>query len=244
MRPCHSFSNIGLTVLLVSPIVLVVGCGKAHKEIVAPYVSDYDRMRAKLKRVAKLLPPPATTTDSEPQELDPPFKLLHKETGDNAEALMIEQLTDPEAKNLPFDVMLSDNLLVSLNWTSDERKDDDYRGADAEFMKRTLEAGRSLRYLVVHRVLDIKLPEAVGPEEFTAGSVTLEGFVVDLKDEKIVANYVVTAKTPANVEFVFKEGESREARLQAFAKSEIFTDARRQIAKKLEQVTGGTVRID
>lgn len=244
MYPSSFTNDPRFALLLVLLIVLAGGCSKTHKEIVKPYISDYQEIRQKLRDIADLLPPPATTTDSEPQELDPPFKLLHKEIGDNAEALMIGQLTDPETKNLPFDVMLSDNLLVSLNWTSDERKDDDYRGADAEFMKRTLEAGRSLRYFVVHRVLDIKLPEAIGPEEFTAGSVTLEGFVVDLKNEKIVANYVVTAKTPAQVEFVYKEGDSREARLQAFAKSEVFTDARRQIAKKLEQVTGGTVSID
>jgi len=199
----YRFSPFRLVLLPASLAVLAGGCSKTHKEIVEPYLSDYQEIRQKLKDIADLLPPSGTTTDSEPQTLDPPFKLLHKETGDNAEALMLEQLTYPEVGNLPFDVRLSDNLLVSLNWTSDERKDNDDRGADAEFMKRTLEAGRSLRYLVVHRVLDIKLPEAVGPEEFTAGSVMLEGFVVDLKNEKIVANYVVAAKTPDRVGFVF-----------------------------------------
>ena len=39
------------------------------------------------------------------------------------------------------------------------------------------------------------------------------------------------------------EDDSPEDRLRAFAKSTIYTDARKQISKKLEQVTGGTVRI-
>lgn len=232
------------TALLLCLGFTLSGCGQKHKEIVEPYVSDYTQIRAKLKRIAELIPPPGSTLDSEPQTLDPPFKLLDEETGDNAEALMFEQLNDPEIKNLPFDLLLSDNLLVSLNWTSDERKDDDSKGGDADFMRSTMAAGRQLRYLVVHRVVKLTLPEAVGPQEFTPGSVTLEGFVVDLKDEKVVATYVVTAETPANVKFVYKEGDSPNDRLQAFAKSEVFTDARSQIAKKLEQVTGGDVRID
>lgn len=240
----YALSRVRGVALVPLVVILLAGCRETHKEIVQPYLSDYQQMREKLKRIAESIPPPGTTVDSKPQTLDPPLKLLNEETGDNAEALMFEQVTDPEVINLPFDVLLSDNLLVSLNWTSDERKDDDYSGGDPEFMRRTLEAGRTLRYLVVHRVLDLTLPEAVGPQSFKPGTVTLEGYVVDLEDEQIVATYVLTAKTPANVRFVYKEGDSPEERLQAFAKSEVFTDARRQIAKKLEQVTGGTVQIN
>ncbi len=234
--------SLATTFLFAILLIGLAGCKKTHSEIVQPYLGDYQEARKRLTEIAALLPQPRTVVDSEPAKLDPPFEMLKDVSTDNAEGLMFEELVDPNS-DPPFDLHLSETLGTGLHWTSDERRDDDYSGGNPVFMRTTLDAGLDLKYLVVHRAIDYQRPQAIDDEHFTGGSVTLEGFVIDLTKKKIVGTYVVTAQTDAEVSFSHREDESAASRAEAFAHSTMFMSALKQIEERLRTVTGGKVEI-
>ena len=107
-----------------------------------------------------------------------------------------------------------------------------------------MKSATAIDYLVVHRLAELTLPEAVDKNSFTLGHATVEGFVVRLSDESIVASYVVHATMPSEVDYEYREGEDAAERLAAFARSALWSDARSQIQAKLAAATGGAVTID
>jgi len=239
--PKGDFVAFLISILLLSS---AIGCKPSHQQIVEPYLTRYDALRQKLQRVKNLIPADGLA-DTAPTTLDPALALIEDDYSDNTEAIMYEQLSDPDFRDFPFDLHLSDSLLTALHWTSEQRRNDDYNGGDAPFMTKLLDAGLALRYLIVHRAEELTLPQALpGGNEFVGGSVTLGGYVVDLQDEKIVAVYHTSATAADNVEFVYKETESPEERLKDFAISSMYTASRKRIAEKLPQATGGVIAFD
>jgi hypothetical protein len=67
----------------------------------------------------------------------------------------------------------------------------------------------------------------------------IEVLVVDLESNKVISSGRFTAKSADTVSYVYKPGESRESRLEAFAYSTLYTEARGKLEKLLAETTGG-----
>jgi hypothetical protein len=181
------------------------------------------------------------TADQAPaQPLSPPLVLATDKAAGNAEAVMVENLTSDDARP-GFDLLLSRDLTSALYWTRDGH---DASTGDPAFVERALQAGLDLKYLVVHRIAELKLPEAVNDREYRPGHAVVEGFVFDLASEEVVARYVVRGETASMVEASVLEGEKDEEALVRFARSTLYTDCRRQVRAKLEQVVGGKAEVE
>ncbi|MEZ6018032.1 MAG: hypothetical protein R3F49_23205 [Planctomycetota bacterium] len=225
-------------------LLLSTACSESHAKIVAPYVAELDALRGRLAVLAALLPPPGSVHDSAARVLEPALRLDTEERGGNAEAVMFEQLADPEVDELPLDLHLARSLTTALAWTSVGRREDGNTGGDAGFMRELLESARSLRYVIVHRVVAKEYPVALDRKNFKGGWAEVEGVVFDLTDDSIVATYAFRAMSPPDVEFMAKGEDDRLAAMERFAWSGVYEAAREAAATKLRELTGATVRIE
>jgi hypothetical protein len=80
---------------------------------------------------------------------------------------------------------------------------------------------------------------AVDAQTYKPGTVDIEGFVVDLTANKLAASCRFTANSSARVEYSYRKGDDQQQRLQDFAYSSMYTDARQKLQPLLAQVTGG-----
>jgi hypothetical protein len=217
------------------------GCGPSADDIVNRHRPAYAALKAKLAKLADKLPAGRIMADQPPvRPFDPQLVLSTDDATGNAEAVMVEHLTSDDARP-EFDLNLSSDLTAALAWTAEGRS---IGGGDPAFMDATLTRGLNLRYLVVHRIADLKLPEAVTDREYRPGSVVVEGFVFDLGSEELVASYTATATTDDRVEATVLPDEKDAEALVRFARSTLWSNCRKAIAQKLQSVVGGSATID
>jgi hypothetical protein len=235
MRTC-----LACTVALL-PALVAAGCGNSAGSIIDSHRPAYATLRQKLARLAEKLPAERGAADRSPAEpLAPQLVLTTDKVAGNAEAVMLESLTSDDPRP-EFDLNLSDNLTAALYWTGEKGR---ASGGDPDHVQRTLRTGLALRYLVVHRVAELELPEGVSDREYRPGHVVVEGFVFDLQSEELLAQYVARAQTDDKVEASVREDEKDSEALTRFARSSLWKNCRQQVRQKLEQVVGGKATIE
>jgi len=228
--------------LLCCLALLAAGCGPSPGDVVDSHRPAYAALKQKLARLAAKLPAERQTADQPPAKpLAPPLVLATEKVAGNAEAVMAESLTSDDARP-EFDLHLSPHLTSALFWT---RADDTAPAeGDVKFMQRTLQSGLDLKYLVVHRVAELKLPEGVSDREYRPGHVVVEGFVFDLASEELLASYVVQAETDDKVQAEVLPDEKDSEALARFARSTMYENCRRHIREKLAGVVGGKAEME
>lgn len=224
-------------------LVVIAGCGPSPNDLIESHRADMSGLRERLSALAKELPPPGSVQDSPiTTPLQPPFMLKIDDPSSNAAALMSEQLTDNDA-HPSLELHLDNSLLAALFWTSPEREGHDYSDGSYDTMQSTLESARQLKYLVVHRVIDVVLPRAVGPQQFLPGHAVIEGMVYELETQQLLGSYRFQVESDRRVEYVARSDQTQEERLEAFAKSELYEKAREQVQLRLQELTGGQISI-
>lgn len=230
-----SIHRRGILALLIASAWLV-GCGTSSHELVDRYRPGCQRLRARLARIAEQLPTAGTVQEQRAVGLSPPLVFVAHDPATNCDGVMASQLTGDEPGQL--DLMLGGDVVTALYWAEHPPE----RG-DPELMRRTFESALRVRYLVVHRVDERQLPKAVDSEAFTGGPVMIEGMVFDLESGAVVASYVVEASPDETVYYETREGESASMRLEAGAKSTVWSSARQVIESRLAACTGGSVSL-
>lgn len=215
-------------------LIAAAGCGPTAEQVVAKHSPAMLAFKTKLERISAQLPPPGGVS---PQTaiLAPPLVLAVGDPANNCESLMAPELAGEKSA---FDLLLNNNLSTALYWAENPPS-----GGNPAFMEQTFSAALQARYLVVHRVDEAKLPKAVSGETFVGGDVPVEGFVFDLESEKLVAAYQFVARPADAVDYEVRKNESETERLEAGARSTVWTDARTKLAAKLAETTGGRVEI-
>ena len=220
-------------------LLFAAGCGPSPREVLDEYRGRCSKKRDQLKQFADKLPPKGSIRPAPlKQPLNPPLT-LKKDASGNTESLMYEHMLDPKARP-KFDIALNSNLTTALFWMTSEPSSQ----GDPDFMRRTLQSAVDAKYLIVHRVAQITLPKALGPSRFSTGGAVIENFLLDAETGEILGQFVVVARTAKQVRFSFKETDSAEDRMQAFAKSSMWSDARKKIAAELRKLTSGTVAVE
>jgi|GEM_PF-3299855 hypothetical protein len=213
-------------------LVVVVGCGTSPESLIDEYRPAIEKMREKLKLIQDKIP---QTAENVTAELSPKLILNEESPDHNCETIMYSAL---QGEKGAIDLMLTTNLSTTLYWANQAPS-----GGDQAFMKRVMDGATKAKYLIVHRIDEGQLPIAVSEQEFVAAPVRVDGFVFELDTLTIVASYVVEAIPADQVSYSFKHTESAKDRLQAFAQSSVWSDARVKIAEAIVNSTGGEVRL-
>lgn len=216
--------------LVLALLGVMTGCGKSPSATIDEYRPEIEKLEAKLFQLKDKIPIKAEAIQA---DLKPKLILDEESPNHNCETVMYASLQG----NKPLiDLMLTSNLSTSLYWAKQAPS-----GGNVEFMTRVMSGATKARYLVVHRIDESQLPVAVSDSEFVGGPVRVDGFVFDLESMTIVAAYVVEAIPADQVEYHVKTNESAKDRLQAFAQSSVWTNARERIAEAIRVSTGGEV---
>jgi hypothetical protein len=171
-----------------------------------------------------------------------------KDSG-NTEIVMYDQLLNPDIKSEGhnrLDLILSGGLLNAMQWTgpNDPTSPSVLDKKSVTGMEDSLKKYLATRYLVVIRPARFDAPVAVSADSFHGGSADVEVFVADLQDSHVPASGRFTAHSSANVEYMARKGDDKQARLQEFAYSTLFTDARQKVGALLPEITGGQFVLD
>jgi hypothetical protein len=233
-----------ITLTLCTLSVIFVGCGPSVKDVIKKYEGDFQKKRSQLKTVADALPPAGSMNGKTPcAALNPPLMFNEKTKSYNTEMVMYEELLDPDVEPV-FDVAPNSELLTSLKWTGPKNPLSssvlDDNGRD---MEKIMKTALDYRYLVVNRVASLKMPTAIDEKTFSPGSITIEGFIVDLNTNKTLCNFVLSAETSESVSYYYKANESKEERLAAFAKSSMWSSLRKQMVTILREQTKGDIEV-
>lgn len=231
----------GIRALFVTVLCLsALACGgKTEGQVVTEYGDRYAALVAKIEKLVATLPPPGSVTENKGDlPLDPP--LVYDQVADeyNCDIIHLEQVKDSEAE-LPFDLLLSYDLARHLLWTAPDsfmRKREDSAGTLAERLDATL----ARRYVVVHRAVEVVLPEAIDHGSYKPGRAAFEGFVLDLVADKVVGSYRISARTHAEAGY---SGGTMDSMI-ASVRSGMWTMARDKVKEALTEVTGGKVVLD
>lgn len=172
----------------------------------------------------------------------------------NIEIVMYDQLLDPDIRsdgnNRRLDLLLAGNLLTGMQWTGPKNPmsssvlDKSSRDTDTE---QTLKRGLSEQYLVVLRPVSFVAPVATDESTFRPGIADIEGFIVNLPDQKVAGSLRYSAQSADRVEYSAKKGDNtatRQSQLEEFAYSSLYEDARKKLKALLEQTTGGSFALD
>lgn len=217
------------------------GCGKTNREVIKDNAAAFQGMRDKLAGIAKRLPAPRSVTAMNAQKLDP--APVYQKHGGNMDILMAEQLKDPDAKP-EFDLLLSEKLGSALQWTGPQNPmADSALGARGTDLAQELKNALELRYLGVVRIVNFNKPFVL-EDRFMGGELTAEVFIIDLSSNNIIPIGPITAKPAENVSFTYKKNESREAAAERFIHSAVYSAARDEVKKLLEQHAGAKVTFD
>lgn len=221
------------SIVAASFLCLLCSCGPSPKALINEFRPKLAELDEKLRAIAAKLPPTAGSVSA---KLEPKLVLDPDSPEHNCETIMFPALRGEKPL---IDLMLTTDLTTSLYWCKERPLD-----GDVEFMQGVLQRGSGARYLVVHRIDEANLPKAVSEETFVAGAVRVEGFVVDLKSLEIVASYTFEVLPDAQVEYYVKDNESARDQLANFARSSVWSNARKQAESILREHTGGDVKFD
>lgn len=244
-RLCRHVRGASLPVLMV-----LCGCagGETNRALFKRYEGQFASKRQQFQNIAHALPAPGSVQANTVANLSPKPVYGARDSG-NTEIVMYDQLLNPDVRSEGhnrFDLVLSGGLLNTMKWTGPNNPMspsvlDKKSAPDTE---PSLGKALATRYLVVVRPAGFDAPVAVSENSFKGGSAGVEVFVADLQDSHVPACGRFTAHSSANVEYVSKKGEDKQARLEEFAYSSLFTDARQKLGTLLPQITGGEFVLD
>jgi hypothetical protein len=156
---------------------------------------------------------------------------------------MYDQLLDPDIESKDqkrLDLLLSGDLLLGMKWTGPKNPmAASAMDNSAGNLEETLKKALAYRYLIVLRPATFVAPVAVSESAYKPGTADIEALIVDLESNKVVSASRFTASSSDTVSYSYKQGESKESRLEAFAYSTLYTDARQKLEKLLAEMTGG-----
>jgi hypothetical protein len=231
-------------------MVLFIGCksGETNRALFKRYEGQFAAKRQQFNAIARTLPAPGSAQASTAASLSPKPVYGVRES-DNTEIVMYDQLVNPDIKsdgNNRLDLILSGKLLTPMQWTGPKNpmSSEALDKKSVPDMEASLNKSLTTRYLVVVRPVQFVAPVATSEDGFQAGFADLEAFVVDLQNNNIAASGRFLARSSAKVEFMFKKGEDKKSRLESFAYSSLFTDARQKLGALLPQITGGQFVLD
>lgn len=249
------FSVLLITVCL----LLQSGCGPTNAEVIKKYEADYRKKREQLKQIAGIIPSKAGSSAC--KTLNPPILIDKKAEKFNAESVMFEQLSEPDEKP-EFDLIIRSDLLHSIQWTgpknplSSTNMDD-----NGESMEKSLKESLAYSYLIVNRVTELVEPEVMSKENYTPGNVSIDTFIVDLKENKVICGFTTSAKSMPSLSgivinqtrteyvgrgyrgkrYVTIKAQPELVQLQSAANSSMWEDSRSQIITKLKELTGAVI---
>jgi hypothetical protein len=208
------------------------------------YGPKYAARREQLKKIAELLPAKGSVKGNTPaKSLDPLPVYDEKQESYNVEIAMHEQLLDPDVElgsKKEVDLLLyKANLILNMQILGPRSKTSVSGRLDEKVLRR-YEDALKLPYLVVLRPLVYVRPLYFSREKYTPGFVELEGFVVDLRKDAVVASFRASGKSADRTTVAFRPGESEKESVESAAYSTLWEDARKSVAKALAEVTGGT----
>jgi hypothetical protein len=239
----ESAARITLRACLLALIVTCIGCGETNREVFKRYEPQFAQKRQQFNQIAKTLPPSGSVKAAIVADLSPAPVYDAKSKSYNTEIVMYDQLLDPDIQSEDhsrLDLLLSGDLLTCMKWTGPNNPMSattlDERAGD---MEHTLKKALALRYLVVLRPANFVPPVAVNESTYKPGTADIEAFVVDMESIKVAGSFRFAAQSASQVEYSYKEGQSRPSQLAEFAYSSLYSDARRKLAPLLEHATGG-----
>jgi hypothetical protein len=212
------------------------------------YEPQFNERRRQFKKVAGVLPAPGSVKETSPAALSPkPAYDSKNSESSNTEIVMYDQLLDPDNRSddkSTLNLLLSGNLLTCMRWTG-PKNPMSASGLDKNNpqMEQTLKQALSERYLVVLRPVNFVAPVATDESTFKPGMADIEGFVVDLPDQKVAGSFRYTAQSADKVQYSSKKADNsatRQSQLEKFAYSSLYEDARKKLKPLLEQTTGGS----
>ena len=224
------------TTCLIVLILLVfqTGCGPKTSDVLKKYEGDFKKKREQFQSIAKSLPAQGNINNSCPA-INPTIEFNEKTKQYNTEMVMFEQLSDPDAKP-KMNITTNSLLLNGIQWTGPKNpmasSAMDDRAGDLE---DRLKAALAYRYLVVSRVTNLVEPVARDEKTYTPGKASVETFIVDLTNNQPLCSFALEAKSASTVSYSYKEGESQQKRLEDFAHSTLWEDARKQMFDWLKQ---------
>jgi hypothetical protein len=212
------------------------------------YGSRYDEKRSQLRKIAAALPPVGSVkSNSRPAKLDPGPVYDVKQGEYNTEIAMAAQLADPDIDlqvSKDVDLLLFEGGLVqNLRMLGPKSITSPSIRVEGKSLQR-YEDALNHRYLVVLRPVTFVRPQAVNARQYTPGVVDLEGFVVDLRADKILAEFRVTGRSAKQTTAAIRPDESEKEKIEAAAYSTLWEDARGKVAEALRETTGGTFVFD
>ncbi len=221
---------------LVLCLGLSAGCGETNREAILRLAPRYESKRQQLWRLAASLPEIGSV--KQPWfsgAMVPPLEFDEPRGRANTEILMVEQLRDPDVELddvQQFDALLSSRLLACLRWTGPRNPIDpsllDRRGS----LGAVCEAAFAHPYLVVLRTTEFTLPEVL----------SLEGLVIDMRVERLIATFAVTLRTRFSEDDLGRGPWAMEAR--RLAHSAFLVQARCRVAAALAELPGARVALD
>jgi len=239
----------------VSLAMLWSGCGggETTRQVLQRYGPQFNERRQQFKNIAGSLPAPGGVQDASPVNLSPrPVYDEKHHSSNNTEIVMYDQLIDPDIRSEGhnrLDLILSGNLLTAMQWTGPKNPMSS-EGLDRRSnpdLEQELKQALGEQYLVVLRPVKFVAPVATDENTFTPGTADIEGYIVNLPDQKVVGSFRYTAQSSARVEYSSRKGDTsaaRQSQLEEFAYSSLYEDARKKLKPLLEQTTGGTFAID
>jgi hypothetical protein len=232
-----STMRLSLLVILISQLA----CGAKVSDVLTKYQGDFQKKREQFQTIARALP--AKATEKPCAGLNPPIEFNDNTKRHNTEVLMFEQLLDPDAKP-QFEMNLNRDLLFAIQWTGPKNPlSPSALNNSGSNMEKNLKAALDYRYLVVSRVLDLKESTAVNEHTYTPGRVTLDVFVVNLANNQTVCSFSLQAQSAAETSYYYKKDESKQERLEAFAHSSMWQDARQKLIAGLKKVASADIQI-
>jgi len=232
----------------VALVFTCLGCRETHRQLFKRYEDQFAAKRRQFQKVAQILPPAGSVQGTTAANLSPQPVYDAKGESYNTEIVMYDQLLDPDIQSQDhrrLDLLLSGDLLRAIQWTGPKNPmSASALDQGAGDMEQDLKKAVAFRYLVVLRPANFVAPVAVDENTYKPGIADVEGFVVDMDSNKVAGSFRFSAQSESRVEYAYKKGQSQEQRLEDFAHSSLYSDARHKLQPLLERTTGGRFVLD
>lgn len=238
---------IGLPLVLVvggGIVLLLVLSGESTREVFGRYQADFDAKRRDMVRLAAELPAVGSVVANVPKRLDPPpFYDPASKKDINCSIVMAEQLRDPDERiRTPerADFNLSEGyLLMHLQWSGPKNpmSPSGWEGRARAEQEAEIKRVLGQPYLIVIRTVRYEPPMLLGETTFRGGFIEMEAFVYDWRTKRVEAVARASARAEKNVSVI--KGKD-----QDWIYSSMMTNARRELARVLAEVTGGTFNFE
>ena len=236
--------------VMVSLYWALAGCGggaksgETNQDAINRFKPQYAELRTKLQQLAGKIPQRATERKATGSLTPQPVYSTQTDKPSNTDILMHPHLLDPDAKldqNTQFDLQLANHLLRALQWTGDKNpmSASALKTKATDSVIRDLEQGLQTRYVAVAKVAAYTPVVAVDKKTFRGGQATLDGFLVDLTNQSVVCSFTVSAKAQEQISYTYKENEDATEALAKLARSSLWSAARQEFIKALNDKCGG-----